>query len=201
MEKYSQNDEQSYILNYFNNNGEGIKYIEIGGFHPFTFSNTRALYELGASGVIVEPSPICMKQFVNEYSNEPRIKLVQAAITPQDGTIEFHDTIGGDAIGTTDVSHKDKWERGAGVKYNKIIVEAISMNRFIEENGSDIDFLTLDTEGTNLELFNLLPDNFLNRLKMICIEHDNHNAKMMERLSNFGFKQIMLNAENLIAAK
>lgn len=200
MEKYSQNDEQSYILNYFNNNGEGIKYIEIGGFHPFTFSNTRALYELGASGVIVEPSPICMKQFINEYSNEPRIKLVQAAITNQDGSIEFHDT-NGDAIGTTNYAHKEKWERGAGVKYDRIIVPAMSMIKFIDENGADVDFLSLDTEGTNLELFNLLPDNFLNRLKMICIEHDGKNNEMMQRLSNFGFKQIMLNAENLIAAK
>jgi FkbM family methyltransferase len=200
MEKYSQNDEQSYILNYFNNNGEGIKYIEIGGFHPFVFSNTRALYELGASGVIVEPSPICMRKFEEEYSNEQRIKLIQAAITDSDGVITLYES-NGDAISSTDVAHKEKWERGAGIKYNEITVKAISMYTFIKEHGDNTDFINIDVEGTNYQLFNLLPDVLLYRLKMICIEHDGHNIKMMEKLSSFGFRQILLNGENLIAVK
>jgi hypothetical protein len=36
---------------------------------------------------------------------------------------------------------------------------------------------------------------------MICIEHDNHNNEIMNKLLGFGFKQILLNNENLIAVK
>lgn len=200
MKRYSQNSEQDTILEYFNNNGVGLKYIEIGGYSPFTFSNTRALYELGAIGTIVEPSPICMKEFEKEYENEPRIKLVQAAITDNDGVIEFFES-NGDAIGTTDISHKEKWEKGYSVNYNKITVKSISMDTFLKEHGQDVDFINIDVESTNWQLFNLIPDWFFNRLKMICIEHDGKNIEMENKLKSFGFRKILFNAENLIMVK
>ena len=36
----------------------------------------------------------------------------------------------------------------------------------------EIHFLNLDVESTNIELFNLIPDWFWERLKLLCIEHD-----------------------------
>jgi FkbM family methyltransferase len=204
MINYSQNNEQEAILNYFSQNinasGHGGKYIEIGSYDPFKFSNTRALFEMGWKGVLVEPSPTCFARLKKEYENEMRIKLINSAIMPNDGSISFQDC-SGDAIGTTDLNHKDKWERGAGVQYNTITVQGISMQKFINENGADTDFLSLDTEGTNYELFNLLPNDFLHRLKAICIEHDGFNVEMMDKLSGFGFKQALFNNENLIAVK
>ncbi len=200
MEKYSQNSEQDYILEYFNNNANGLKYIEIGGYNPFKFSNTRALYELNASGVVVEPSPVCMKAFEKEYSNEPRITLVQAAITDNDGVITLYES-GGDAVSSTDISHKQKWENGSKVKYTEITVKAISMATFLKEYGENVDFINIDVEGTNMQLFNLIPDWFFNRLKMICIEHDGNNIEMENKLKTFGFIKIHFNGENLIMAK
>jgi FkbM family methyltransferase len=161
---------------------------------------TRALFEKGFSGVMVEPSPACFKRIEAVYGSEPRIQLVNKAIAEKDGHIAFHDC-SGDAIGTTNIPHKEKWERGAGVKYNDITVETMSMNKLIDEFGSDVDFLSLDTEGTNLELFNLLPDSFLSRLKMICIEHDNYNMQIEQKLNGFGFRTLHLNGENLIMVK
>lgn len=199
METYSQNNEQDYILEYFKENNSG-KYLEIGSFHPTKFSNTRALYEKGWEGILVEPSPNCMKRLEEAYINEPRITLVQAAITDYDGVITFHNTEG-DAIGTTDISHKDKWERGSGVKYTEITVKSISMETLLKQHGSEIDFINIDVEGTNWQLFNLIPDWFFNTIKMICIEHDGKNVEMEQKLSSFGFKKILFNAENLIMAK
>ncbi len=199
MENFSQNNEQDYILEYFKENNNG-KYLEIGSFHPTIFSNTRALYEKNWTGVLVEPSPKCMKNLEDAYSNEPRITLIQAAISDNDGVIKFFNAEG-DAIGSTDISHKQKWEKGCGVQYTEITVKAISMATFLKEHGEDVDFLNLDVEGTNMQLFNLIPDWFFNRLKMICIEHDECNVEIMSKLSGFGFKQILLNNENLIAVK
>ncbi len=196
---YSQNNEEDYILEYFKEKNNG-KYLEIGSFHPTKFSNTRALYEKGWEGRLVEPSPKCMKNLEDAYSNEPRITLVQAAITDRDGIITFYEA-SSDAIGSTDVSHKQKWEKGCGVQYTEITVKAISMATFLKEHGDNVDFLNLDVEGTNMQLFDLIPDWFFSRLKMICIEHDNCNVEIMNKLSVFGFKQILLNNENLIAVK
>ena len=200
MEKYSQNNEQDYILDYFNNNGNGIKYIEIGGYNPFKFSNTRGLYELGAAGVVVEPSPICMSKFEDEYANEPRIKLVQGAITDSDGIITFYESKG-DAVSSTDVSHKTKWEQGSKVEFTEITVKSISMATFLKEHGDNVDFINIDVESTNMQLFKLIPDWFFNRLKMICIEHDGRHVEMEQKLTSFGFHKILFNAENLIMAK
>lgn len=199
MERFSQNDEQDYILEYFKNNNNG-KYLEIGSFHPTKFSNTRALYEKGWNGVLVEPSPNCMKRLEEAYINDPRITLVQAAITDYDGSIKFHNAEG-DAISTTDISHKDKWERGNGVRYTEISVKAISMETFLKEHGDNTDFINIDVEGTNWQLFNLIPDWFFNRLTMICIEHDGKHVEMEQKLSSLGFKNILFNAENLIMVK
>jgi FkbM family methyltransferase len=199
MEKYSQNNEQDYILEYFKEKNNG-RYLEIGSFHPTIFSNTRALYEKGWEGKLVEPSPKCMKSLEDAYSNEPRITLIQAAITDNDGIITFYEA-SSDAIGSTDVNHKQKWEKGSGVQYTEIKVKAISMNTLLKEHGSEIDFVNIDVEGTNYQLFSLIPDWFFDRLKMICIEHDGKNIEMENKLKTFGFRKIILNAENLIMAK
>jgi len=200
---YSQNDEEKYITDYFMNfnNGRGGKYAEIGSFDAFKFSNTRALFERGWSGVLVEPSPNCMARLKDVYAKEPRIQLLQVAISDNDGVMTFYETNGGDAIGTTDLAHKDKWEKGNNVQYSPIQVQAMSMQNFISVHGADIDFINIDVEGTNLLLFNLLPNNFLHRLKMICIEHDGNHASMIQKLTGFGFRTILLNPENLIMVK
>ncbi len=196
---YSQNNEESYILEYFKENNNG-KYLEIGSFHPTKFSNTRALYEKGWEGRLVEPSPKCMKNLEDAYSNEPRITLIQAAITDNDGIITFYEA-NSDAIGSTDVSHKQKWEKGCGVQYTEITVKSISMATFLKEHGENVDFINIDVEGTNMQLFNLIPDWFFDSIKMICIEHDGKNIEMENKLKTFGFHKILFNAENLIMAK
>ena len=199
---YSQNNEQEYITDYFRNfnNGRGGKYVEIGSFDPFKFSNTRALYEQGWCGCLVEPSPTCMARLKAAYANEPRIQLLQVAISDNDGVMTFYEA-GGDAIGTTDIAHKDKWEKGNGVQYSPIQVQAMSMQSFIRIHGADVDFINIDVEGTNWLLFNLIPNDFLHRLKMICIEHDNYHNSIIQKLTGFGFRTILLNNENLIMVK
>lgn len=58
MRDYSQSGEQAVILEAV---GPGphrdARFIDIGCWDPITFSNTRALYELGWTGVMIEPSP------------------------------------------------------------------------------------------------------------------------------------------------
>ncbi len=193
---YSQNSEEAYILAYFKNNIG--KFLDIGAYNPFKFSNTRKLFELGWSGIFIEPSPICFKNFVSEYQNVDRITLLNKAVVTDDRLeIAFYES-NGDAVSTTNDTHKTKWEN-SGAKYNIIQVEAINIKEI--EKFKDIDFLSLDVESSNIELFSAFSDEYLSNLKMICIEHDGMIDLIKSRLSNFGFSEIHRNGENIILAK
>lgn len=194
---YSQNNEELHIVNYFKD-FKG-KFLDIGGFNPFTFSNTRRLYELGWSGIYIEPSPICFQSFVNEYSTEPKITLINKAVVTDDRKkIVFYES-GGDAVSTTKEEHKNKWQI-SGSKFSTIEVDTIKIDQ-IEKEFSDIDFLSLDVESTNLEIFNSFTDAFLQNIKCICIEHDSYFLHISKRLAGLGFDIIDINPENIILAK
>lgn len=194
---YSQNDEEKFILEYF----EGVtgKFVDIGAYDVFRFSNTRALFERGWSGLLVEPAPKNYKAIADHYKDEPGITVLNIAVGDPEGTIDFYES-DGDAVGTTDISHKEKWG-AAGVKYEKIQVEQMGVENFFNQYGRGVDFLSIDTESTNIQLFRAIPDWVLDRARMICIEHDGNNVEISERLTPFGFNTVHFNPENLLLSK
>jgi len=198
-ECYSQNNEQDVILNYINQLGiSNGKFMDIGAFHPKVFSNTRALYEDGWDGVIIEPSPICFSEFKREYELDPRMTLLNLAVSETIGNIDFYES-NGDAISTTEIAHKEKWEQNEGIKYNKIQVPTISVSELMETHGMDIDFISIDVESKNLELFDLLLPYFhTNPIKIVCIEHDNNIEHMISQMNECDFRCVLQNNENLI---
>lgn len=191
---YSQNEEEKYILDYFKDKG---KYLEIGGYHPFQFSNTRALYECGWKGLILEPIEELYQTFVKEYGEDEAMMIYNYALTEHDGTIDFYKC--SDAVSTSDIEHYNKWKNT--VPYELITVKSISVETLFLAVGFDFQFMSLDVEGNNYKLFSLLPDALFEKLECVCIEHDNEQDKIKERLLKFGFKEIHFNGENIILAK
>jgi len=91
VKDYSQYGEQDHILKAvvdcwiagvdpFPSHGT---FLDIGSWHPTIFSNTRALIELGWSGVIIEPSP------------GPFINLMRACVKCGDMPAEVHVEVDG----------------------------------------------------------------------------------------------------------
>lgn len=196
IKMYSQNQEEIYITNYFQ--GKLGVFLDIGAYNPFKFSNTRRLYELGWSGTFVEPSPNCFKHFVAEYEKEERVKLINAAVvTNDDKKLSFWDS-NGDAVSTSNYEHKEKWTNG-GAKYTLIEVDAISTQELEKSLTKPVNFLNLDVEASNYQIFSCLSNEFLLGLDMICIEHDNQINAIMTRMANF--KLVYQNGENIILAK
>ena len=195
--KYSQNDEQELILFYFHERHPS-KFLDIGGFDPKALSNTRCLVERHWSGVYVEPSPICMANFMKEYLDNPRIQLVEKAVSHEEGEITFWES-NGDAVSTTSPKHVQKWS--PYVKYTEIKVPTISMGDLIEEYGEGVELLSLDVESQNYELFLQIPPHFWDQIKMCVIEHDGYDAEMTRILQGFGFSKLGQNAENIIMGK
>jgi FkbM family methyltransferase len=195
--KYSQNDEQDYILRYFQGH-QPSKFLDIGGFDPKALSNTRCLVEQGWSGVYVEPSPLCMAKFRTEYEHNPKIQLIEKAIALQTGTMEFWESFG-DAVSTFDLKHKDKWS--SRVQFKPIEVQTMTMGDLMDEYGHDVTCLSLDVEAMNYLLFLEIPPWFWDQCHFAVIEHDNFYQEMTRILSGFGFSKLAHNAENIVMGK
>lgn len=197
--KYTQNNEEEHILRHFDGRPAG-RFMDIGAFAAMDLSNTRALVERGWKGVMVEPSPVPFTGLLKAYGSTAGIELVNAAVTDgAPGLVEWFDS-GGDAISTTVTDHRDKWA-ASGIKYTRSWVYMMPMSALFDRFGFDFDFLSLDVESANFQLFTALPLDRLERLRMIVIEHDNQWQEMLRRASPHGYSLVAINGENLILSR
>ena len=89
-------------------------------------------------------------------------------------------------------------------KHQKIQVNGITLNDFLEENNIDnIDLLKVDIEGAEFELFSSLNDETICQIKQITIEfHDfmfdckNEVKKIKKRLKSLGFVYVVFSRKN-----
>lgn len=195
---YSQNDEQPIIMGHL---GSTVgRLLDIGAYVPTTFSNTRALLDTGWSGVLVEPSPEPFKALLDYYGDNPRVQLLNSAITSERKLLQFHNS-NGDAVSTTQLDHKQRWEAGSPIRFKSYWLQSLAIDELFEHFGRDYTFISLDVESANWELFQRLPFTQLNSLKVLCVEHDGHHVAMANIAKVHGFQQIGFNGENLILGR
>ncbi len=191
---YSQRDEEAVILA---NTPERGSFLEIGAFSPFVFSNTRALYERGWGGVLVEPSPDCFKGLMQEYGNNPRIKLVNALLTAEHaGLTKFYASP--DAVGTAVEKNYQTW-KGHG-QFTEIYVPALPAKQLVDALNLRADFISIDTEGSSFEILKAI-DLAAVGCNLDCVEADCNKADLFEFLRLCDFKVIHETAENVIAKR
>ena len=169
MTKYSQNDEQTYILNYFANNAPG-HLLDIGANDGQTLSNSRALIEYKEwSGLLVEPSPTAFKKLSALYKDNDLVECLNVAIANEKGKIEFYDMeshLGnGDTslLSTAVVTELPKW--AATTEFKKIKVKAVTYADIVDT----YDFITIDCEGLDLDVLRQID---LKHTQMVCVEHN-----------------------------
>ncbi len=191
---YSQRDEEVTILKHAPEKG---RFLDVGAFHFKTFSNTRALYERGWNGCLVEPSPECFVGLMQEYGGNPRIQLVNALLTKNSEALtEFHSSP--DAVGTCNQSNYAKWAKHA--KFTTIYVPSLPVNKLIAALDLKADFVSIDAEG---ESFDLLKEIDLDRLQcnLVCVEIDNHGIEVSRWFAARNFSVIACTGENFIAKR
>ncbi len=193
IQKYSQGEEQQHILSALQ--GVSGRFLDIGSWNPKVFSNTRALFELGWGGVMIEPSPEPFLSLLKEYGEEERITLILGAVGFQNGLQKFFAT--DDCTSTSDEQHYLKWKEIGGVKYYgafnvPLLTWADLTNRF-----GSFEFVSIDAEGISADLFlGLLKTGM--RPKCICVEHDNREAELARLAGPLGYRVIFGNGENLV---
>jgi FkbM family methyltransferase len=198
MNHYSQNNEQEIILELFKGKTYGC-FLDIGAYDAKLLSNTRALYELGWSGVMVEPSPEPFVALLKEYGNDPRVTLIHAAVGLTDGLKRMYATA--DAISTTDEEFRATWE-ASGHKFTGSFwcprVTPMDIQNTL--GGLLFDFVNIDTEGNSGHLLmeclrlNLGPE-------VYCVEHDHKHEKLTRLAEPHGYRWVATTGENLILAK
>lgn len=189
---YSQSGEQEHILAAVAGI-EGGRFLDIGAWHPTVFSNTRALWESGWSGVMIEPSPEPFVGLLREYGTDPRITLICAALGFERELATLHTTA--DAVSTTDTASYQRWEQAGGF-YGTFLTPVITwadvQNRF-----GPFDFVSIDTEGTSVDLFiAMLKTTMFPRC--VCIEHDDRDRECDSAAFAVGYRQIFRSAENAV---
>ena len=78
---YSQYDEEKHIAALTATcEPDRRRFLDLGAWEPKTFSNSRALFEAGWAGVVVDPSPSAILKQVEEYGMDGRIEIVSIAV-------------------------------------------------------------------------------------------------------------------------
>jgi len=196
MTDYSQNGEQRVILEAFG--GFVGNFLEIGACDGKLVSNTLALVERGWSGVMVEPSPRAFMALHERHGNNPKLTLVHAAVSTgwEYGFSEFWDesTIGG--YSTTEESNRAKWQHLAKFP-GPFWLPTIPMSAILSQFGNNIDFLSIDTEGTSTDLFLEFPFGGV-RPNVVCVEHDGRIDECLTQAHRWKYREMARNGENLV---
>jgi FkbM family methyltransferase len=202
---YSQNNEETYILDYLKTADHGKpltgRCLDIGAYDGKTFSNSRALLDLGWKLVAIEPDPYA---FINLISNlagfHSHVILINAVLATNRAIVPFHSS-GGDAISSTSDAHRVKWENNYKCKFHTHFVPTITIDDVLDKFPSPYEFVNVDTEGTNLTILQSLP---LARMgcRILCVEHDRQIELVRAYAASQGLtKELTRNGENIIMAR
>ncbi len=160
----------------YKNNGF---FVEFGATDGVLLSNTWLLeQEFGWQGLCAEPNPVMFKQL----QGNRKCKLANVCIgevTGEEVEFIFADAYGGMARHAHEDMHHDK--RQAYLTDNRTaILTTISLHDFLLEQGAprDIDYLSIDTEGSEYEILKNFPFEQWN-ISLLTVEH-NYTAKRQD---------------------
>lgn len=202
-ENYSQYNEQDHILRHvpqaFEADVKG-RFLDIGGWHPTDKSNTRALWERGWEGIIIEPAPVPFEALLRGYGKDPRIKLICAAVGVEAGLAQIHASC--DLVSTTDEATFKKWDKQQGgicEYYGTFLTPQITPSQIFHQFGG-FDFISIDTEGTSVDIFHAILATGA-RPRCMCLEYDDRLSEALVAASDAGYRAVHTNGTNVVLAR
>lgn len=165
---YSQNGEDIIIYGIFEAlSKKKIFYLEAGGYHPYSGSNTALFYLTGSNGIVIEPNPELFKQFPHK---RPRDINLNIGVSVQSGSQPFYLSSSG-ALGSLIPEKKKDSSLSERRELDPITIPVQTLPEIIKEHakGKVIDLLSLDIEGMELPVLQTL---FFQELFpiVICVE-------------------------------
>jgi len=139
---WSQYGEDVYLKEYFRGRNPGF-YVEVGGFHPFLYSNTYMFYRVGWTGIVVEPNPEMAREL---RRRRPRDQIREVAISDREGVGKLALMEGKSGlVGATNL-HR---EQAAFDSVPVVRVATAPLSTVLRESHAPAryDFLSVDCEG------------------------------------------------------
>jgi FkbM family methyltransferase len=173
---YSQLKQDINVLQYYNYKRNGT-FIEIGANDGILLSNTYLLEKsYGWTGICVEAIPSI---FESLKKNRTCLCINKAVFDESDKEVDFVVCEQNLLSGMTD--YINDVYKGQASNGTKITVETVSLNDVIEQSDlpNHIDYLSIDTEGTELNILQALDFNKYT-FGVIHVEHNYHKEKRGE---------------------
>jgi FkbM family methyltransferase len=191
LEYYSQLGQDRFIDEYYNQKENGV-FLDIGAHDGKTLSNTYFLEKTrNWRGICVEAQPVLFEDLNKNRSSTN----LNCAISNYNGEIEFTfvDGYANMLSGISDDyndSHKNRItnevERHGG-SINKIIVKARTLQDVLDEyNIYDIDFCSIDTEGSEFRIVQSI-DFTKTNIKVFIIENNYQDTIIKDFLEKNGY--------------
>ena len=238
MKDFSQFGEQQAILRAFGYDSDGhghgpdlplseLRFLDVGSWDPITFSNTRALFELGWSGVMIEPAPGPMLELLrcctkcalgvderpHERYGERNARACEVCGAERYGNCDrltiiqaaaglepgfMRMSVTDDALSTNDAASYEKWKEVGGF-YGNIVVPVITMEQIAAQFGG-FSFVNLDVEGQSAELFlRMMTLGILPTC--VCVEHDNRLVEIQNAATRQHYNVTYSNATNVVMVR
>ncbi|MBA3669037.1 MAG: FkbM family methyltransferase [Sphingomonas sp.] len=144
MYSFSQNFEDVYIFRAFSGIADGF-YIDAGAFDPIVDSVTKMLYDLGWSGINLEPGPS-----FPTFSCRTRDINLPLALTGEEGKVRFY--YNAEDPGTSTTSDSNRATDSSAIRDYEIA--STTLEAVVRAHAADrhIHFLKLDIEGAEWDV-------------------------------------------------
>lgn len=157
---YSQGGEDLALLNLLSDSPKG-SYIDVGAHHPSRFSVTRALYDMGWSGVNLDANKDLIAEFNLKRQRDINICAAVGPLNQYDLYV-FNEP----AISSINLGWRDKFISEGNIVLKTEKVSGVSLREIIDRYfpNKQLDLLTIDIEGADLDalvsgdFFNLAPE-------------------------------------------
>ncbi|WP_337658941.1 FkbM family methyltransferase [Sphingorhabdus sp. Alg231-15] len=149
---------------------QGGFFVEFGATDGLEKSNSYLLEKkYGWSGILAEPNPDWHQSL---RSNRPGSTIVEDCVWKETGqTLHFQIAENAELAGVTDTAQSDRHSRSI---MRTISVQTISLIDLLERNNApdEIDFLSVDTEGSEVDILSAYPFETGPKFQLIAVEHN-----------------------------
>ena len=200
MRDWSQSNEQAMILEWADRRPGKGRFLDVGAADGLSASNTRALALRGWSGVAVEPSAVLFDKLAYLYADRPDVECVQAVVTrswlTDGGLVRFH--YSRDLVSTTEDENAETWSEL--VRFTPVYVALATVGTLMRTFSGQFDFISVDTEGTSLEIARALLDHdALAPGGLLCVECENGGERWTaQQWCREGYARVGVTPNNLL---
>jgi FkbM family methyltransferase len=170
-------------------------YIDIGAHAPRELNNTYKFYRQGWEGVNIEPNPFSAKHFAR---SRPRDLTLSLAIGSENKSSIFY-RFNPSTLSTLDKYEASKYQREGFKLLSKANVKTLTLKSLFEKYAAakDIDFISLDIEGYELEALKSNDWNIY-RPWLLLIETNRNDSEIVKYLKSVNYLAIWSNKTNTI---